>query len=148
VEVRTCRGAEPGRSADGLHVEGEGVGDRSRSFSPLSAHPRERTLIAGDESGARVSSTTSMDVEKELDDILYLSATRYSSLAAVVVLVYDYILCLADEADLIWDGRWNRGKIIYLLNRYVPTVNMLIHIHTFLNHSLSLSLCVEYLPRT
>jgi hypothetical protein len=70
----------------------------------------------------------------------YLSATRYSSLAAVVLLVYDYILCLPDEIAYIWKGRWNSGKFLYILNRYIPTLNLLIQVHTYLNHSLSDSL--------
>jgi len=82
-----------------------------------------------------------MDWEDELRAVSYLSATRYSSLAAVVILVYDYLLCLGDEIKHVWKGRWNRGKVIYILNRYVPTFNLLIQVHTYLNHSLSQSFC-------
>ncbi|GJE97729.1 hypothetical protein PsYK624_139500 [Phanerochaete sordida] len=42
-----------------------------------------------------------------------------------VVLVYDYVLTLDDEISFIWTGGWTRARMLYLVDRYWPIVNLI-----------------------
>ncbi|KAJ6605088.1 hypothetical protein B0H10DRAFT_2005748 [Mycena sp. CBHHK59/15] len=48
--------------------------------------------------------------------------TGYLAAAALCVLIYDHIVCIPDEVELIWKSRWGIAKIIYLWNRYFSLV--------------------------
>lgn len=37
--------------------------------------------------------------------------------------VYDLLLTIADEIELIWFARWNLLKVLYLFQRYMPLVD-------------------------
>ncbi|EEB92503.1 hypothetical protein MPER_08975 [Moniliophthora perniciosa FA553] len=50
--------------------------------------------------------------------------------AVATLVIYDYIITLPDEIDLIWSARWNLTKVLYLLQRYMPfvdTVALVLH---------------------
>ncbi|KAF4600483.1 hypothetical protein EYR38_005112 [Pleurotus pulmonarius] len=38
--------------------------------------------------------------------------------ASGALFLYDYLLTVGDEADLVWQGPWSIGKVLYLLARY------------------------------
>ncbi|GJE92391.1 hypothetical protein PsYK624_085450 [Phanerochaete sordida] len=44
--------------------------------------------------------------------------TRYSELASSVIIVYDHLVTLDQEVELIWKSGWSVGKTLFLLNRY------------------------------
>ncbi|KAF7368343.1 hypothetical protein MVEN_00155800 [Mycena venus] len=48
--------------------------------------------------------------------------TGYLAVAALCVLIYDHIVCLPEEVELMWKSRWGVAKIIYLWNRYFSLV--------------------------
>jgi len=84
--------------------------------------------------------------QRELIELRFLQATRYSSVAAVVILLYDYLLCLPWEIVYIWQSRskWNLGKRLYILNRYIPMINLVIHLNTFVNPAMSPQFCKDW----
>ncbi|KAG2109679.1 uncharacterized protein F5147DRAFT_149111 [Suillus discolor] len=43
----------------------------------------------------------------------------YWIVAAGIVVVYDWLLTLAQEIDLIWTQRWSLVTVLYLVTRYV-----------------------------
>ncbi|KAG1797250.1 hypothetical protein EV424DRAFT_503885 [Suillus variegatus] len=43
----------------------------------------------------------------------------YWQAAAVVVVVYDWVLTLGQEIQLIWRQRWSRMTVLYLIIRYI-----------------------------
>lgn len=45
-------------------------------------------------------------------------ATRYAHLASSTIVIYDHLITLGDELDLIWTGSWSLGKALFLINRY------------------------------
>ncbi|EAU82338.2 hypothetical protein CC1G_06648 [Coprinopsis cinerea okayama7 len=51
----------------------------------------------------------------------------FQSLAAVgmVLLVYDYLLTFDLEIEFIWKSRWNAVKVLFLLTRYLPFLELL-----------------------
>ncbi|KAF9044204.1 hypothetical protein BJ165DRAFT_185754 [Panaeolus papilionaceus] len=42
-----------------------------------------------------------------------------SSLAALIVLIWEYLVCVQDERRFIWRGSFNKVKAIYLFSRYL-----------------------------
>ncbi|KAH8828631.1 hypothetical protein DL96DRAFT_1813994 [Flagelloscypha sp. PMI_526] len=50
------------------------------------------------------------------------------SMAAVTILVWDWILTLDLEIRLVWPNKWSFGKILFLLNRYLPFADILVGI--------------------
>ncbi|KAH9855671.1 hypothetical protein C2E23DRAFT_883039 [Lenzites betulinus] len=67
-----------------------------------------------------------------LQDPLYnlpkLLIVRYSGLISAVVLLLDYASTLENEVKFIWPSRWNVVKLIFLVNRYSPFVDVIINI--------------------
>lgn len=43
--------------------------------------------------------------------------------AAVAMFVYDYLLTLEMEIELVWRSKWNWIKYLYLFQRYLPFVD-------------------------
>ncbi|KAF9024514.1 hypothetical protein BDZ89DRAFT_120100 [Hymenopellis radicata] len=46
----------------------------------------------------------------------------YFDISASALYLFDYLLTLSDEVELIWHAKWNITKILYLLTRYLPFV--------------------------
>ncbi|KAJ7266275.1 hypothetical protein C8J57DRAFT_1329689 [Mycena rebaudengoi] len=44
--------------------------------------------------------------------------TGYLAVASLCVLIYEHIVCIPEEVELMWKSRWSIAKIIYLWNRY------------------------------
>ncbi|KAF9014840.1 hypothetical protein BDZ89DRAFT_962522, partial [Hymenopellis radicata] len=40
--------------------------------------------------------------------------------------VYDYLLTLDQEVELVWRAKWNVTKILYLATRYLPFVDIVV----------------------
>ncbi|KAJ7204538.1 hypothetical protein C8J57DRAFT_1735056 [Mycena rebaudengoi] len=63
---------------------------------------------------------------EEFDQLLQVIAdsrlTGYFAGAALCVLIYDHIICSADEVELMWNSRWGLPKIIYFWNRYFSLI--------------------------
>jgi len=43
-----------------------------------------------------------------------------TDVAAVTLLIYDYILTIPNEIDYIWSSQWSVIKVIFLITRYLP----------------------------
>ncbi|KAJ7676920.1 hypothetical protein DFH06DRAFT_615559 [Mycena polygramma] len=48
--------------------------------------------------------------------------TGYLAVAALCILIYDHIVCIPEEAELMWKSRWGIAKVIYLWNRYFSAI--------------------------
>jgi len=46
----------------------------------------------------------------------------YFRVAAIALLVFDYLLTFPQEVSLIWPSRWTLIKVLFLLTRYMPFV--------------------------
>lgn len=44
----------------------------------------------------------------------------------------EYVLTLHDEIRFIWNSRFSLAKILYLLNRYIPPINVMYAIYLFI----------------
>ncbi|KAF8582171.1 hypothetical protein K439DRAFT_1661960 [Ramaria rubella] len=45
------------------------------------------------------------------------------SVASIIILIYDYLLTVKMEVELVWGTPWNVGKVLYLLTRYCVFVD-------------------------
>ncbi|KLO16039.1 hypothetical protein SCHPADRAFT_901857 [Schizopora paradoxa] len=53
------------------------------------------------------------------DLLLQAVNVKYSFVIAVTLLIYDTIISLPDEINLIWSQCWSFGKVFYILTRYL-----------------------------
>ncbi|KZV87619.1 hypothetical protein EXIGLDRAFT_773474 [Exidia glandulosa HHB12029] len=58
--------------------------------------------------------------------------SRYANVASTCLFIYDYILTLPSEIELVWPGPWTQGKVIFLTTRYLawPEVVLVIYQQT------------------
>ncbi|KIJ31404.1 hypothetical protein M422DRAFT_783790 [Sphaerobolus stellatus SS14] len=71
-----------------------------------------------DTAGAAISPAAAVLKEAEIA-LIAANVTRYLSAAGLVVLIYDHLLLLDEEIQLIWNSRTTRAKILFLVNRYL-----------------------------
>ncbi|KAJ7590056.1 hypothetical protein C8J56DRAFT_1048226 [Mycena floridula] len=70
--------------------------------------------------------------------------TSYGYVAAEVLVVVDILLTLDLEVHLVWPQRASPGKILFLLNRYLPPVNMAVDLYFWFGDSPPLRLYEFY----
>jgi len=63
------------------------------------------------------------------------------TVSAVALLWHDWLLTFDDEVEFIWKQRWGMGKVLYILNRFVPMVDLLILAISYSEVSINMSLC-------
>lgn len=54
--------------------------------------------------------------EKSLLDLTYQTYL----VAAAALFVWDYLVTMGMEIELVWTSRWNAIKILFLIQRYLP----------------------------
>ncbi|KIM73694.1 hypothetical protein PILCRDRAFT_828918 [Piloderma croceum F 1598] len=72
----------------------------------------------------------------QASDVRLALAANYTNVAFVVILLYDYVLTFGMEVEFIWKQKMGLGKILFLLNRYVPIIDLVILINLYTNPSL------------
>jgi len=50
-----------------------------------------------------------------------------------MVLLYDYVLTFGEEAEFIWQQKMNFGNILFILNRYMPMIDLVITLNSYTN---------------
>ncbi|TRM69171.1 hypothetical protein BD626DRAFT_473182 [Schizophyllum amplum] len=55
-----------------------------------------------------------------LEKAIAMQAVNWSSLSALVFLVYDILLTTADEIEFMWPSQWTWMKLVYYMMRYIP----------------------------
>ncbi|QRW27432.1 hypothetical protein RhiXN_02027 [Rhizoctonia solani] len=69
---------------------------------------------------------TNFHTQRELTDFLINNQrTRYASFASFVLLVYDYVITVIPEVELVWYKPWTWSKVLFLWNRYGTFVILL-----------------------
>ncbi|OCH89453.1 hypothetical protein OBBRIDRAFT_835775 [Obba rivulosa] len=54
-----------------------------------------------------------------------ISRIRYSELASSTIIVFDHLLTLDQEIELIWNSPWSIGKCLFLMTRYYTLVTVI-----------------------
>ncbi|KZO97688.1 hypothetical protein CALVIDRAFT_57756 [Calocera viscosa TUFC12733] len=75
----------------------------------------------------------------------YLSGRRVNNdiaVASATLQGYDYLLTLQDEVDFVWFAQWNAGKILFYLNRYLPFMDIPVHLYMFFSTNSAADRCM------
>ncbi|KAF9035730.1 hypothetical protein BDZ89DRAFT_1062012 [Hymenopellis radicata] len=63
-----------------------------------------------------------MDAQSQSQLLALFEALQHQRLSTVIT-VFDYLLTLEQEVELIWGSEWTITKLLYLVTRYAPFVN-------------------------
>ncbi|KAJ3573808.1 hypothetical protein NP233_g2197 [Leucocoprinus birnbaumii] len=74
------------------------------------------------------------EVQQGLRDV---QATRYAQLASCCIIVYDHLLTLDSELDLIWRSSWSFGKALFIINRYYTLSSVIFNNYALFSSSLT-----------
>jgi len=61
---------------------------------------------------------------------------NYCTVAFVTLLCYDYCLTFSREVEFIWKQNFNMGKVLFFFNRYVPILNLIGLMNSYVNRSI------------
>ncbi|KAJ3714655.1 hypothetical protein DFJ43DRAFT_1103427 [Lentinula guzmanii] len=80
-------------------------------------------------------------IEEAVRDVY---ATRYASLAASSIIIYDHLITLDNEFDLIWKSPWSIGKGLFIINRYYSLASVVANNYALFGTTLTNSGCLQY----
>jgi len=69
---------------------------------------------------------------------------RYSELASSTVIIYDHLITLDQEYNLIWTSPWSRGKCLFLLNRYYTLITVVFNNYALFSPEITDSFCLRW----
>ncbi|KAF7367274.1 hypothetical protein MSAN_00789400 [Mycena sanguinolenta] len=80
------------------------------------------------------------------DDSIYdparrLQLVKYFCAASLTLQGYDWFICLEREVNTIWLSPWRAVKILYLLSRYIPFINLASALYYYVVHDPTASMC-------
>jgi hypothetical protein len=73
----------------------------------------------------------------------FFQSILYIKIASGALLVYDYLCTLDLEVAYVWAGPWTLGTFLFILNRYLPFVDIFILIQLLAGNP-SPETCVTY----
>ncbi|KAJ6503889.1 hypothetical protein C8R45DRAFT_894985 [Mycena sanguinolenta] len=73
-----------------------------------------------------------------------IQATRFSQLASSTIIVFDHIITLDEEVELIWKSPWSMGKVLFIINRYYTLTSVIVNNYALLSPSLTDSFCLRF----
>ncbi|KAL1687828.1 hypothetical protein GGG16DRAFT_116562 [Schizophyllum commune] len=75
-----------------------------------------------------------------------LQATHCAHVASSTIIVFDHLITLNDEIQLIWKSSWSLGKILFMFNRYFGLASVVVNLYGLFTPSLTdrLYVCLNY----
>ncbi|KAF8189448.1 hypothetical protein K438DRAFT_1722086 [Mycena galopus ATCC 62051] len=73
-----------------------------------------------------------------------IQATRFSQLASSAIIIFDHIITLDEEVELIWKSPWSMGKALFVINRYYTLASVVINNYALFSSSLTDSFCLRF----
>ncbi|KDQ58717.1 hypothetical protein JAAARDRAFT_193248 [Jaapia argillacea MUCL 33604] len=64
-------------------------------------------------------------------------AVRFCQVATTCVALYDHLITIDQEVDLIWARRWSPPKTLFIINRYLGELVLLVNVSYFSNQEMS-----------
>ncbi|KAJ7144237.1 hypothetical protein C8R44DRAFT_759640 [Mycena epipterygia] len=71
--------------------------------------------------------------------------TGYLAVASLCILIYDYLVCIDEEVELMWKNRWGVAKIVYLWNRYFSLIVVSLNTSVIVRDISSSQVCLSWL---
>ncbi|KAI3616519.1 hypothetical protein WG66_011600 [Moniliophthora roreri] len=66
-----------------------------------------------------------------------VETTKYAELAASTIILFDHLITLDDEVELIWKSSWSIGKVLFFINRYYTLASVIINNYALFGASVS-----------
>ncbi|EPQ50397.1 hypothetical protein GLOTRDRAFT_133950 [Gloeophyllum trabeum ATCC 11539] len=66
-----------------------------------------------------------------------IQSARYAELASSTIVIYDHLITLDQEIDLIWKASWTPGKVLFLTNRYYVLASVIFNNYVLFTTHLS-----------
>ncbi|KAF9040757.1 hypothetical protein BJ165DRAFT_1596203 [Panaeolus papilionaceus] len=76
--------------------------------------------------------------------VLHLHAGKYFQTASFVMLVYDHMLTFSDEVDRIWKQKISGASILFLINRYITPLQVIVIMDAFDDPSWTRAVCDRF----
>lgn len=70
--------------------------------------------------------------------------TRYSELASSTIIVFDHLITLDQEIDLIWNAHWSIGKVLFIVNRYYSLCSVVFNNYALFSTTITDSFCLKW----
>ncbi|KAG8681563.1 hypothetical protein FRC08_015552, partial [Ceratobasidium sp. 394] len=61
--------------------------------------------------------------------LVHIFASKCLAIAGACVLVYDHILTFPDEVQLVWKQNWSVVSTLFVLNRYITPLVLVVDIY-------------------
>jgi len=58
------------------------------------------------------------------------------SVAFVMTLLYDWVLTFGEEVEFVWQQKMKIGSVLFLLNRYIPMIYLVISMNSYTNRAI------------
>ncbi|KAJ3559523.1 hypothetical protein NM688_g296 [Phlebia brevispora] len=135
-----------------IHAKGPAIGENAwyKSLRPttrparhyegalqVSDHPRRAPLVLSDLRHMPTYSPSDFPIEY-LEQLHFIS---YTVVASIMFMVYDYMLTLGAEVELVWASKFTTIKFLFFLTRYSPILDMTLLFTSTLPLSLSSRTC-------
>jgi len=85
-----------------------------------------------------------VSVSKIVEIYQTIYPSRYASLAASAIIVYDHLLTLDNEMELIWKSSWSIGKVLFIINRYYTLISVIVNNYALFGTTLTNSGCLRF----
>ncbi|GLB38914.1 hypothetical protein LshimejAT787_0600760 [Lyophyllum shimeji] len=72
-----------------------------------------------------------------------IQAIRYSHIASGTIILYDHLVTLDDEVELIWKSSWSWGKGLFILNRYYAMISVIVNTYGLFSSRLTNAYSME-----
>jgi hypothetical protein len=79
-----------------------------------------------------------------LDAIRGVQSTRYSELASSTIIIWDHLITIDQEVELIWNAHWSIGKCLFIINRYYALCCVVFNNYALFTTTLSDSFCIQW----
>ncbi|THU86307.1 hypothetical protein K435DRAFT_368979 [Dendrothele bispora CBS 962.96] len=69
---------------------------------------------------------------------------RYSELASSTIVVFDHLITLDDEIELVWKSSWSIGKMLFIINRYYTLASVIANNRVLFGPALSTDVSLHF----
>ncbi|KAJ7260104.1 hypothetical protein C8J57DRAFT_483879 [Mycena rebaudengoi] len=73
-----------------------------------------------------------------------IQATRYAQLSSSAIIIFDHLITLDEEVELIWRSSWSMGKVLFIINRYYTLICVVVNNYALFSPTLSDSVSLRF----
>ncbi|KAJ7734994.1 hypothetical protein B0H16DRAFT_134691 [Mycena metata] len=66
-----------------------------------------------------------------------IQTTRFSQLASSAIIIFDHLITLDGEVELIWKSSWSMGKVFFVINRYYTLLSVIVNNYALFSPTLT-----------